>query len=65
MSDATLDRLHPYQSTRDLDGIYIDREIVQDIAYDGDTCMRQHDLSRSGARFQRSALPQVHGRQCR
>ena len=36
MSDGTIDRLHPYQSTRDLDGIYTDREVVQDIAYDGE-----------------------------
>ncbi len=37
----TVELLHPFQSTRDLDGSYSDRETVQDIAYDGDTFGRR------------------------
>jgi hypothetical protein len=33
----TVEQLHPFQSTRDLDGSYSDRETVQDIAFDGTT----------------------------
>jgi hypothetical protein len=33
----TVEQLHPFQSTRDLDGTYCDRETVQDIAFDGET----------------------------
>jgi hypothetical protein len=33
----TVEQLHPFQSTRDLDGSYSDRETVQNIAFDGET----------------------------
>lgn len=33
----TTEQLHPFQSTRDLDGALGDRETVQDIAFDGET----------------------------
>ena len=45
MQSLTVELLHPYQSTRDLDGILVDRETVQDIAYDGEVafrCQRNH-----------------------
>jgi hypothetical protein len=31
----TVTWLRPFQSTKDLDGLTTDREVVQDIAYDG------------------------------
>ncbi len=37
MSCLTADDLHPFQSTRDIDGVKGDRETVQNIAYDGET----------------------------
>lgn len=37
----TVELLHPFQSTRDLDGTYGDRESVQDIAFDGETFGRK------------------------
>lgn len=40
MESLTVEMLHPYQSTRDLDGIRTDREVVQDIAYDGEVVYR-------------------------
>lgn len=40
MNSLTVELLHPYQSTRDLDGIRTDREVVQDIAYDGEVAYR-------------------------
>ena len=33
----TVEQLHPFQSTRDVDGVYGDRETVQNIAFDGET----------------------------
>ena len=33
----TVEQLHPFQSTRDVDGVVGDRETVQDIAFDGET----------------------------
>jgi hypothetical protein len=38
---STVEQLHPFQSTRDLDGSYSDRETVQDIAFDGETFGRK------------------------
>lgn len=37
MTSLTVEMLHPYQSTIDLDGLRTDREVVQDIAFDGET----------------------------
>lgn len=37
----TVELLHPFQSTRDLDGAYGDRETVQNIAFDGETFGRK------------------------
>ncbi len=37
MSCITVNDLHPFQSTRDIDGVKGDRETVQDIAFDGET----------------------------
>ncbi len=33
----TVEILHPFQSSRDCDGVVSDRETVSDIAYDGET----------------------------
>lgn len=41
MSCNTVNDLHPFQSTRDIDGARGDRETVQDIAYDGETFGRK------------------------
>lgn len=52
MNSLTVELLHPYQSTRDLDGIRTDREVVQDIAYDGEVAYRcrqnRVDVTRHG-----------------
>lgn len=37
MPCSTCDRLYPWMSTRDADGLLTDREEIQDIAYDGET----------------------------
>lgn len=37
MSCETSGQLHPYQSSRDVDGLVFDRETDADIAYDGIT----------------------------
>jgi len=43
---STVDTLHPFQSTLDLDGSLSDRETVQDIAYDGNTPIEEHRKNR-------------------
>jgi hypothetical protein len=40
MDCQTVEQLRPFQSTRDLDGARFDREVVQDIAYDGEPAGR-------------------------
>ena len=41
---ATPDDFHPFQSTIDIDGSKSDREIIQDIAYDGETLVEIRKL---------------------
>ena len=44
---ATLDLLRPFQSTIDLDGTNVDQEVVQDIAYDGNTPAAEHQQKKT------------------
>ena len=39
MSCVTSELQHPYQSSVRLDGVDSDREVIQDIAYDGDIAL--------------------------
>jgi hypothetical protein len=58
-NDLTVELLHPFQSTRDLDGIHTDREVVQDIAYDGEVAysrrIRGHLTIEQGHRRQQGS----------
>lgn len=56
--------LRPFQSTKNLDGILTDRELIQDIAYDGEPEAAERGVSQNPGPAERrvSEVPHVQQR---